>query len=292
MSIRLDEAMVYGAAVQAAILTRKGDQKVQDLRLLLEDLMTPVTENMVVFVAALNNRKLRLPENSGELYRASDKEPAMNLEKLLHTNQFKFLDKAAILTDNLVESDKKIFASPWHLCSVTQVEETKVILRMIPVFASTIVMNTCLSQLQTFSVSQGVTMDTSMGKHFDIPPGSLTILPLVIIVIITPFYDRIFVPLARKFTGHETGITHLQRVGVGLVLSAISMSIADLVEVKRKKVAKDHGMLDFIPMVMPPIPMSVFWLGFQYFIFGIADLFTFVGLMEFFYSEAPSGMRS
>ncbi|XP_059078075.1 protein NRT1/ PTR FAMILY 4.6-like [Cryptomeria japonica] len=252
---------------------------------------SPLTRIAQVFVAALHNRKLKLPENSGDLYQPYDKEAAIH-SNLLHTNQFKFLDKAAILTNNLMESDKKYLVSPWHLCSVTQVEEIKILLRMIPVFASTIVMNTCLAQLQTFSVSQGFTMDTSMGKHFDIPPGSLTIIPLVIMVIIIPFYDRVFVPLARRFTGHETGITHLQRVGVGLVLSAISMSIAALVEVKRKNVAIDHGMVDNIPLVMPPIPISVFWLGFQYFVFGIADLFTFVGLMEFFYSEAPAGMRS
>ena len=135
-------------------------------------------------------------------------------------------------------------------------------------------------------------MDTSIGKHFEISQGSLTIIPLVMIAIITLFYDIIFVPLVRKFTGHKIGITHLQRVGVGLVLSAISMGIVALVEVKRKNVAIEHGMVDNIPILNPPIPMSVFWLGFQYFIFGIADLFTFVGLMEFFYSEAPVGMRS
>ncbi|GLJ31726.1 hypothetical protein SUGI_0637860 [Cryptomeria japonica] len=253
---------------------------------------SPVTRIAQVFVAAFHNRKFRLPENSGNLYQPRDKKAALHSEKLVHTNQFKFLDKAAIVADNLVESDTKLSVSPWHLCSVTQVEEIKVLIRMMPVFASTIVMNTCLAQLQTFSVTQGITMDTSMGKHFEIPPASLSIIPLVIIVIITPFYDRVFVPLARKFTGHETGITHLQRVGVGLVLSAISMGIAALVEVKRKNVAIDHGMVDNIALVMPPIPISVFWLGFQYFVFGIADLFTFVGLMEFFYSEAPAGMRS
>ena len=54
----------------------------------------------------------------------------------------------------------------------------------------------------------------------------------------------------------------------------------------------EHGMVDNIPTPNPPIPMSVFWLGFQYFVFGIADLFNFVGLMEFFYSEATARMRS
>lgn len=62
-------------------------------------------------------------------------------------------------------------------------------------------------------------------------------------------------------------------------------------EVKRKGVARHNDMLDAIPVVQP-LPISVFWLSIQYFIFGIADLFTYVGLLEFFYSEAPKGLKS
>ena len=39
-------------------------------------------------------------------------------------------------------------------------------------------------------------------------------------------------------------------------------------------------------------PASHIGLSFHYAIFGIADMFTLVGLMEFFYKEAPTGMRS
>lgn len=88
-----------------------------------------------------------------------------------------------------------------------------------------------------------------------------------------------------------TGITYLQRVGVGLVLSAISMAIASIIEVKRKHVAREHNMLDTVP-VLQPLPISVFWLSIQFFIFGIADMFTYVGLLEFFYSQAPKELKS
>lgn len=50
-------------------------------------------------------------------------------------------------------------------------------------------------------------------------------------------------------------------------------------------------MLDATP-VYQPLPISVFWLSLQYFIFGIADMFTYVGLLEFFYSEAPKAIKS
>eukprot|EP01018_Ginkgo_biloba_P013867 Gb_10295 [translate_table: standard] len=248
---------------------------------------SPLTRIAQVFVVAFRNRKLAVPENAGELHEVHDKEAALQIELLQNTNQFRFLDKAAILPEDYSREDE---INPWHICTVTQVEEAKILLRMAPIFASTIVVNTCLAQLQTFSVQQGTTMDTHIGG-FHIPPASLSVIPLIIIILLIPGYDRIFVPFARRITGHETGITHLQRIGVGLVLSAASMAIAGIVEVKRKNVAREHGMLDAIP-VLQPLPINVFWLGFQYFIFGIADLFTFVGLMEFFYSQAPSGMKS
>ena len=43
---------------------------------------------------------------------------------------------------------------PWKVCTVTQVEEIKILKRMLPIIASTIITITCMAQLQTFSVHQ------------------------------------------------------------------------------------------------------------------------------------------
>lgn len=204
---------------------------------------------------------------------------------------FRFLDKAAIQKTSTENLEITEAPNPWKLCRVTQVENAKIILGMIPIFCCTIVMTLCLAQLQTFSIQQGLTMDTSVTTSFHIPPASLPILPILFMILAVPVYDRIFVPFAGKITGNPTGITHLQRVGVGLVLSCISMAIAAIFEVIRKDVARDHNMLDAIPVVQP-LPISTFWLSIQFFIFGIADMFTYVGLLEFFYSEAPKGIKS
>lgn len=200
------------------------------------------------------------------------------------------LDKAAIQTSTQIDNSEQL-QSPWKLCRVTQVENAKIILGMVPIFLCTITMTLCLAQLQTFSIQQGVTMDTSLSKSFNIPPASLPIIPLVALMILVPTYDLLFVPFARKYTGLPTGITHLQRVGVGLLLSSLSMAAAAIFEVKRKEVAIENNMLDAIP-VLQPLPISVFWLSIQYFIFGIADMFTYVGLLEFFYSQAPKGLKA
>ncbi|KAK3206696.1 hypothetical protein Dsin_020742 [Dipteronia sinensis] len=111
-------------------------------------------------------------------------------------------------------------------------------------------------------------MDTSLTKSFKIPPASLPIIPVAFLLIVVPVYDQIFISFTRKITGIRTGITHLQRVGVGLVLSSLSMATAAIMEVKRKVVARDHNMLDAIP-ILQPLPISVFWLSIQFFIFGL-----------------------
>ncbi|KAJ7968798.1 protein NRT1/ PTR FAMILY 4.5-like [Quillaja saponaria] len=251
-----------------------------------------VIEILQVYVAAIRNRNFRVPEDPADLYEIeNDKEAALETEFLPHRDIFRFLDKAAIQPTLTGEEDRQQAPNPWKLCRVTQVENAKVILGMIPVFGCTIIMTLCLAQLQTFSIQQGLTMDTSITKSFNIPSASLPIIPIVFLIIIVPVYDRIIVPILRTYTGTPTGITHLQRIGVGLLLSSISMAVAGVIEVKRKTVARDHNMLDAIPVIQP-LPITTFWLSFQFFIFGIADMFTYVGLLEFFYSEAPKGIKS
>ncbi|KAL8105587.1 hypothetical protein AgCh_029405 [Apium graveolens] len=227
-----------------------------------------------VLLVAGKNRKLQLPQNSGELYELhSTPEQASCGERIRYSQQFRFLDKAAVLPEG-TKPEK------WKVCTITQVEEVKILTRMIPILLSTTLMNTCLAQLQTFSIQQGTLMDTKVGT-FDVPAASIPIIPLLFMCILVPVYEVFFVPLFRKLTGHPSGISHLQRVGVGLVLSVISMGIAGLVEVKRRNEFVNHNKR-----------INLFWLSYQYGIFGIADMFTFVGLMEFFYSEAPKGMKS
>ncbi|EFJ28442.1 hypothetical protein SELMODRAFT_411213 [Selaginella moellendorffii] len=206
--------------------------------------------------------------------------------RIEHTDQFTFLDRAAIVDYN---SPPTAQTSPWKLCTVTQVEEVKLILRILPIFASTIVLNCVIAQVQTVTLQQGRTMDRRITKSFEIPPASVAALPVVFMIIALPIYDRIFVPIARRVTGHENGITYLQRISVGLLLAIASMVVAALVEKKRIRVAREFGLLD---SPTARVPLKIYWIMIQYFIIGLADMFTFVGLMEFFYREAPERVRN
>ncbi|KAK9092129.1 hypothetical protein Syun_027040 [Stephania yunnanensis] len=233
---------------------------------------SPIMRIIQVIVVAYRNRGLSLPEKH-ELYEINDKETSLDEERIPHSDQFRFLDKAAFV-------EKGAAPDRWRVCTVTQVEELKVLIRMVPILASTVGMNVSLAQLQTFTIYQGSAMDRKLGT-FEIPAASVPVIPVVIMNILMPFYEYIFVPFARKITNHPSGITQLQRIGAGLVLSIVSMSVAGMVEVKRKNHSLIHSK-----------SISVFWLTFQYGTFGVADMLTLPGLLEFFYKEAPVGMRS
>ncbi|KAL6983545.1 hypothetical protein U1Q18_016930 [Sarracenia purpurea var. burkii] len=194
------------------------------------------------------------------------------------SESFKFLNRAVVNRPPVHRS---------LACSLQEVEEVKIVLKMLPIFACTIMLNCCLAQLSTFSVQQAATMNTKLGS-LKVPPASLPIFPVVFILILAPVYDHFIIPFARKVTKTEMGITHLQRIGVGLVLSIVAMAVAALVEIKRKRVASESGLIDS----SNPLPITFFWIAFQYLFLGSADLFTLAGLLEFFFTEAPISMRS
>ncbi|KAF5747075.1 Major facilitator superfamily protein [Tripterygium wilfordii] len=245
---------------------------------------SPLIRILQVFVVAIKNRNLPTPERVEEFHEIHDKEASQS-EILERTDQFRFLDRAAIIrsTDDRTSRNTDL----WSLCTVTQIEETKILVRMLPIIISTIFMNTCVAQLQTFSIQQSNTLDTNI-LGFKVPGPSVPVIPLLFMFVLIPIYEHIFVPFARKITGIPTGITHLQRIGVGLVLSAISMAVAGIVETRRQRVAIQHNMVDSVG----PLPMSVLWLGFQYAIFGGADMFTLAGFLEFFHAESSARMKS
>lgn len=124
---------------------------------------------------------------------------------------------------------------------------------------------------------------------FTIPPASLAVFRELAVMALLAVYGPTLVPLMRRVTGHERGITTLQRIGVGLVLSIFSMLAAAIMESQRRKVAIRHGLQD---LPAATVPMSVFWLAPQFVLLGAGEVFTYVGQLEFCYQESPIGMRS
>ncbi|KAI3705097.1 hypothetical protein L1987_75329 [Smallanthus sonchifolius] len=239
---------------------------------------SPLTPILQVFVAALRNRKLPYPTSQDLFYEPGDCETRL----LSHTNKLRFLDKACVVGENEVLEGKK--PSPWKLSTVTKVEEAKLIVLAVPIWFTSLLFGVCVAQGGTFYVKQSSTMNRNIGNGFVIPPASIHAITAFGMLLFVICYDKIITPVLRRITGKERGISILQRVGIGMIFSAVGMVVAALVEKQRLMVAeKERSQV---------LSMSVFWLTPQYFIQGIGDGFTLVGLQEYFYEQVPDSMRS
>ncbi|KAJ0973239.1 hypothetical protein J5N97_021198 [Dioscorea zingiberensis] len=168
-------------------------------------------------------------------------------------------------------------------------EEAKGVLRLFPIWTTCLIYGVVFSQTMTFFTKQGSTLDRRIGKSFLIPPASLQGIGALSILIFIPIYDHILVPAFRKLTGLQSGITMLQRIGIGMAISIIEMVVSALVEMKRIRTAQEYGLID-LPDVA--IPMSLWWLIPQYVLYSLAEVFTMIGLQEFFYDQVPDALRS
>ncbi|KAL4193093.1 hypothetical protein AMTRI_Chr06g175240 [Amborella trichopoda] len=163
--------------------------------------------SLVVLVVSLKNRKLDLPE---KIWRNCTMEDMVGV----------------VVSTSIITGQE----GGWNLCSKAQVEETKIVLRMIPNVISSIIGYIPIPLLLTFTVQQGNTMNTKQGNTMNTKLGKL----------------------------HISQANLFER-GWQLTMAWWK---------------------------------SVFCLGFQFFVVGFSDAFTFVGLLELFNSQASKGMKS
>ncbi|KAK6937735.1 Proton-dependent oligopeptide transporter family [Dillenia turbinata] len=240
---------------------------------------SPMTTIARVFVAAARKRKLTVPNDPKELYELSlDEYSKLGKFRVDYSPSYRFLDKAAVKTGQ---------TSPWMLSTVTQIEETKRMVKMLPILIATFIPSTLLAQTHTLFVKQGTLLDRKIG-NFTIRPANLAAFVTISMLISIVLYDRLFVPFIRKYTKNPRGITLLQRLTIGLLVHMMIMVTASLAERRRLSVAREHGIVGKKQVV----PLSIFILLPQFALTGVADCFAEVAKLEFFYDQAPEGMKS
>ncbi|KAG6513298.1 protein NRT1/ PTR FAMILY 5.1-like [Zingiber officinale] len=238
---------------------------------------SPTRELRRVLATAFANRQLKLPGDPAELHELDPQHYLIaGKRRLCHSPSFRFLDRAAI----------KEGPNP---CTVTQVQETKLVLGMALVWLTTLIPCTIFAQVNTLFVKQGITMDRRLGgRGFHLPAASLSSFIVVSMLVAVPLYDRYFVPFMRRRTGNPRGISLLQRVGIGFASHVLVTLVAYAVELRRLDAARRRGVLSPGQVV----PMSILWLLPQYMLLGIGDVFNAIGMLEFFYDQSPEGMQS
>ncbi|PNT61753.1 protein NRT1/ PTR FAMILY 8.5 isoform X2 [Brachypodium distachyon] len=241
---------------------------------------SPLKGVLQVLVAFSRKVKLTVPRDAGELYEGEDvKNPSLHSparERLQHTDQFRCLDRAAIVTaEDLEDGDHR----PWTLCTVTQVEELKTLLRLVPIWLTSAVYFVANTQAQTTFVQQGTKTDSRItigAVSISIPAASLTSIQTVCAAAFVALYNRAVAPAAP--------FKPLQLMGLGHATAGIAVAMAACTEARRLRIAMEGESA-------AAAAMGIAWLLPQYVVMAVSDASLSVGQLEFFYDQAPATMR-
>ncbi|XP_057484661.1 protein NRT1/ PTR FAMILY 2.6-like [Actinidia eriantha] len=194
----------------------------------------------------------------------------------------KFLDHAALRTEG--DTNRSI-AKPRKLCTLQQVGDLKTLIRIFPLWASSIVLATPIAIQINLVVLQPLTMDRRLGPHFKIPAGSILVSVSTFFCIAIILSDRLVRPTWEKLIGQSP--TPLQLTGVGHVLNVASIAVSAQVESETCTAAISHHHLSGQPSGAT-MPMSLLKLA----LVGIGEAFHFPGQVSLYYQEFPTSLKS
>ncbi|KAJ1280582.1 hypothetical protein BS78_04G243700 [Paspalum vaginatum] len=179
-------------------------------------------------------------------------------------------------------SEEEEAGSSWKLCSVTRMEELKILLRLLPIWATSVIVSSAYTQMNTTFIQQGSAMNVTV-LSVQVPAASMGSFEVLCVLTWVLLYSKVIVP-ALKGMGFSFGNagepSQLQRMGAGRLLMAVAMAVAALVEIKRLDSAARGE------------EITIAWQIPQYFFLAGAEVFCYIAQLEFFYSEAPDTMKS
>ncbi|PAN48192.1 hypothetical protein PAHAL_9G366500 [Panicum hallii] len=237
---------------------------------------SPLKDIIRVLVAAFRKRRVRLELEDGAAAPLHEDDDAKDEQQLARTKGLRCLDRAAVIVKGEAAAE-----GAWSLCTVSEVEGVKILVRMLPIWATCVLYAASLGQMTTTFIQQGMAMDARVGGRFKVPVASLVSVEVVFMLLWVALHDAAVIPLARRVTGRPGGLTQLQRMGVGRFLVVLALGTAALVERRRLRGVSAGG-----------AAMSIVWQVPQFVLVAGSDVFCGIAQLEFFYGEAPAAMRS
>ncbi|XP_037423573.1 protein NRT1/ PTR FAMILY 2.3-like isoform X2 [Triticum dicoccoides] len=207
---------------------------------------SPYTDLARVVVAAVRKANIQVDTNGGVHYNVGDGVVVDSTSDGAPSKSLRFLNRATMITSASDNFGGASCPNAWRLCTV----------------------------------QQALVMDRSLGPHFNIPAGAISVCSLVAFIVATPVLDHAVFPLWHRIT--STPASPLQRVGLGHVVNVVGLVAAALVERRRLGSMRAH----------PGAPMSVLWLMLPLSIVGAGEALHFPGNMAFYYLEFPKTLRS
>ncbi|XP_027185275.1 protein NRT1/ PTR FAMILY 2.6-like [Coffea eugenioides] len=236
---------------------------------------SPFTALARVIVATIRKWKGPLSPNSDDYYYGPGGE--FRTELATPAESLRFLNRAALRSEGDINPDGSI-AKIWNLCTIQEVEDLKSLIRIFPLWSSSIFLSTPIGIQLSLTTLQALIVDRHLGPHFQVPVGSVLVVALISTSICLSFFDKFLWPTWKKLIGRPP--KPLQRIGVGHVLNISAMAISAMVEAKRLKMAKSHQ------------NMSVLWLMPQLVMVGVGEAFHFPGQVGFYYQEFPTSLKT
>ncbi|KAJ0640416.1 putative proton-dependent oligopeptide transporter family, MFS transporter superfamily [Helianthus annuus] len=241
---------------------------------------SPLTTTVRVFVATAHNISQPIP-NHKDLYYEDDTRPTSSLRFLLTPATRNWisnltracLDKAAIKVPEGQQPNK------WKVCNVHEVEDTKIGIRMLPMWSTFIVVGIVLSIGNTYYLEQANHMDRKLGKIEVSIPIFLLFYKATSSISATSY--SFLINCTKKYAP-PVGIA------TGMVLSVLCCITAAKVETRRLHRIRDHGLLD---KPEDQIPMSIFALLPQFMLLAAVDGIANNSIKGFFWNQTPESMR-
>lgn len=234
-----------------------------------------------VFVATVVKIFRRIPRDIEQLYEKNDI-GGLRGYILPHSRRLRCFDKAAIVLPNKTLDEQA--NNQWKLCTVTEVEETKLLLRVIPLSLTFIFCGVVSSIANTYFIEQTNHLKHNIGK-LSVP-----------ILVLLWFYDQgksifaqLYFALANCLGGNGAR-QYAPPIGiaVSMIFGILGCISAAAVERKRLDVVEKHNLVD---KPDEKIPMSAFWLIPQFVLIGALDGIFENSVTIFFVDQVGPAMK-
>lgn len=150
------------------------------------------------------------------------------------------------------------------------VMETKMVMNVLTLFIPLPVFWALYTQLSSRWVFQATQMNGDLG-WYTIKPDQMVMSTTLFIIILIPFFEKVLYPILA-FVGIKSP---LHKMTLGFISSGFAFVLAAIVEWK----IKDNE-------------LHMLWLIPQYFVIAMAEVFFWVSVISFVYTQTPDSMKS
>lgn len=256
---------------------------------------TPLRGVLMVFKAAICKAFLNYPHDANQFFKNDSNQLLLSP----YVPLFRWVDKAAIIESSILipeEQEKK-----GKLCTVTQVQEVKRLLEMIPIWTSFLVYSLVESSGSTFFLEQSNNLDF---HNYKFPVLSFLVLKSFWTCLISYLYPLL---IPKQWSEEKKQNAMLVRISIGMACSVLCCLAAWLVEVKKQEaifvksdvrmkletdILFDLGCQPFYFEHTETVVLSIFWLIPQYVLLGLMGGLAQEGLDDFFYNRIDKSMLS